>query len=110
MRLYPSIATENTIQYNNGTCHFSAGAKEKKIIPFDITLIEKYLIPAAIQIGGFCGTERGHLMNNADIIHGNSFTGNANAIYRIKNFNVSCPAIGKSAHGKCTVMTFAYRY
>src|SRR5688572_7656399 len=107
MRLYPSIPAENTIQDNNGTCYFSTGAKEEKIIAFDITAIEKYLIPAAIQIGGFCGTEGGDIMNNTYVIHGNSFTGNTNAIYSIKNFNVPCPAIGKSAHGECAMMTFA---
>ena len=44
MRLYPSITSKNTIQYNNWSCYFCASTKEKKIITFDITTIKKYLM------------------------------------------------------------------
>src|SRR6188768_1597058 len=110
MWLYPSVASKNTIQYNNRSCDFSTCAKEKKIITFNITTIKKYLISASIQIGRFRSAKRGIFMNNANIIYRNSITGNTDAIYRIKDLNVSCPTICDSAHGECTMMTFTYRH
>ena len=110
MWLYPSIATKNTIQYNNRSCDFGASAKEKEIITFNIATIKKYLISASIQISRLRSAKSGNFMNNTDIIYSNSVTGNTNAVYRIKDLNVSCPTICDPAYGECTVMVFAYSY
>src|SRR5688500_5617083 len=108
MWLYPSIAMENTIQYNNRPRNLSACAKEKKIITLDITAIKKYLIPASIQISRLGSTKCGNIMDNADIIYGDSFACNTDTIYGIKDLDVSCPSIRKSAHGECPVVALAY--
>src|SRR5678816_820084 len=104
MRLYPSVATENTIQYNNRSSYFSTGTKEKKIITSDITVIKKYLLTTSIQISRFGSSKCGDFMNDVDVIYCYSLTCNTNAIYCIKNFKVSCPPIRQATHCKRTMM------
>src|SRR5678816_4748488 len=69
MRLYPSVATENTIQYNNRSSYFSTGTKEKKIITSDITTIKKYLLTTSILISWFGSSKCGDFMNDVDVIY-----------------------------------------
>src|SRR6186713_1825384 len=110
MRLYPSIAFENTIQHYHWTCYFSASTKEKKIIAFDVTAVKKYLIPASIEISRFCSAKSRNIMNNADVINGYAFSSNTDTIHSIKDLNISCPAISNATHGECPVMTFTNSY
>jgi hypothetical protein len=104
MWLYPSIAFENTIQQNNWPGYFSSCSKKKNIISCDLTSIKKNLLAASIQIGRFSSSKCWNFMSDTDVITCDSFACNANAIYCIKNFKVSCPPIRQATHGESTMM------